>query len=61
MSSDPEPTPQNPAPITQWAESYARAWVQRDPGGAADLFTDDATYRSFIFDEPHVGRDGVRS
>ena len=28
--------------------------------GSRRLFVDDATYRSFIFDEPHVGRDGVR-
>ena len=61
MTSDPEPTTQTPLPITQWADSYARAWVERDPRAAAELFTEDAEYRSFIFDEPHVGRDGVRS
>jgi hypothetical protein len=44
-----------------WVEAYRQAWVEMDPEAAADLFTDDATYRSFIFDEPHVGRDGVRS
>jgi hypothetical protein len=47
--------------VATWAESYARAWIEREPDAAADLFTDDAAYRSFIFDEPHVGRDGIRS
>ena len=47
--------------VETWAESYARAWVELDAEAAADLFTEGATYRSFIFDEPHVGRDGVRS
>ena len=61
MATDPEPTTHNPSPITQWAESYARAWVELDPEAAADLFSEDASYRSFIFDEPHVGRDGVRA
>jgi hypothetical protein len=47
--------------VETWVERYAGAWVDMDAEAAAALFTDDATYRSFIFDEPHVGRDGVRS
>lgn len=47
--------------VATWAESYARAWVEMDAEAAADLFAEDATYRSFIFDEPHIGRDGVRA
>ncbi len=47
--------------VGTWADRYARAWVETDPEAAADLFTETATYRSFIFEEPHVGRDGVRS
>jgi hypothetical protein len=47
--------------VGTWVERYARAWEEADAEAAADLFTDDGTYRSFIFEEPHVGRDGVRS
>jgi hypothetical protein len=47
--------------IETWVERYARAWTDADPEAAADLFAEDGTYRSFIFDEPHVGRDEVRS
>ncbi len=47
--------------VGTWAASYARAWVEMDAEAAADLFTEDATYRSFIFDEPHFGQDGVRA
>lgn len=45
--------------VGTWVERYAGAWVDMDAEAAAALFADDATYRSFIFDEPHVGRDGV--
>jgi uncharacterized protein (TIGR02246 family) len=61
MTIKPEPTTHDPSPVTQWAARYARAWVEMDPDAAADLFTEDATYRSFIFDEPHVGRNGIRA
>ena len=44
-----------------WVETYRQAWVERDPAAAADLFTEDATYRSFIFEDPHIGKDGVKS
>ncbi|HXF71295.1 MAG TPA: nuclear transport factor 2 family protein [Actinomycetota bacterium] len=43
-----------------WLEAYRRAWEERDADAAAALFTDDATYRVNIFQEPHRGRDGVR-
>jgi hypothetical protein len=29
----------------QWMDAYTRAYVGRDPGAAAKLFSDDATYR----------------
>lgn len=45
--------------VDVWIESYRRAWEERDPAAAAALFTDDATYRSLIFEEPHVGASGV--
>ena len=47
--------------VETWAQRYARAWVEMDPEAAADLFADDGSYRSFIFEEPHIGKDGVRS
>ena len=45
--------------VGSWAESYRQAWEQSDDGMAAALFTADATYRSNIFEDPHVGRDGI--
>ena len=45
--------------VGTWAESYRQAWEQSDDEMAAALFTVDATYRSNIFEDPHVGRDGI--
>jgi SnoaL-like domain len=42
-----------------WLGAYKRAWEDRDPEAAADLFTEDATYHETPFDEPFRGRDGV--
>lgn len=47
--------------LDEWIEGYRVAWESRDPGAAANLFSPDATYRARIFDEPHVGREGVRA
>jgi predicted SnoaL-like aldol condensation-catalyzing enzyme len=47
------------ASLDEWIEGYRVAWENRDPAAAASLFTEDATYRSNIFEEPHTGRDGV--
>jgi limonene-1,2-epoxide hydrolase len=44
-----------------WIEGYRLAWENRDSEAAAQLFTADATYRSNIFEEAHLGRDGVRA
>lgn len=48
-----------PRNVTEWVESYRLAWENRDPAAAASLFSDDATYRSNIFEDPYRGRDGV--
>jgi limonene-1,2-epoxide hydrolase len=47
--------------LTEWIEGYRQAWEQRDAEAAVELFTDDATYRSNIFEEPHRGRSGVKT
>jgi hypothetical protein len=47
------------ATVVRWAEDYRRAWETVDAGAAAALFTEDATYRSDIYQEPHRGRAGV--
>jgi uncharacterized protein (TIGR02246 family) len=47
--------------VEEWARRYARAWEEADAEAAAALFTEDATYRSDPFGEPHRGREGVRA
>lgn len=42
-----------------WAEAYRVAWETADSEAAASLFTEDATYRSNIYEESHRGRTGV--
>ncbi|HYF12011.1 MAG TPA: nuclear transport factor 2 family protein [Actinomycetota bacterium] len=44
-----------------WLEAYRVAWETADTDAAAPLFTEDATYRSNIFEEPYTGHDGVRT
>ncbi len=45
--------------VQEWVDAYRRAWESRDPEAAAALFTEDATYRDQIFEEPHRGTSGV--
>lgn len=45
--------------VRNWAEAYRAAWENADSDAAAALFTEDAAYRSLIYDEPHHGRSGV--
>lgn len=47
--------------IRDWVEAYGQAWRERDPEAAAALFTEDASYRSSPFVEPHLGHEGVRA
>lgn len=50
-----------PEMLDLWIEGYRLAWEQRNPAMAAMLFTNDATYRSNIFEEPHQGREGIEA
>jgi SnoaL-like domain len=45
--------------VASWAEAYRVAWEQADSDGAAALFTEDATYRDNIYEEPHRGHGGI--
>lgn len=45
--------------VRDWAEAYRAAWENTDSDAAAALFTEDAAYRSLIYEEPHRGRSGV--
>jgi uncharacterized protein (TIGR02246 family) len=46
--------------VEDWLDRYGRAWEERDPGAAAALFTEDATYRETPFAEPLRGAEAVR-
>jgi uncharacterized protein (TIGR02246 family) len=42
-----------------WLDAYKRAWEDRDPEAAADLFTADASYHETPFEAPARGREGI--
>ncbi len=42
-----------------WLEAYRATWETRDPHGAGELFTDDATYYETPFQEPIKGRSRI--
>jgi ketosteroid isomerase-like protein len=47
--------------VEEWIERYRRSWEDAGVAAIADLYTEDATYRSQIFREPYVGRDAIRA
>ena len=49
----------DPAALDRWLGAYKRAWEDRDPVAAADLFAADAAYHETPFDEPSRGRNGI--
>jgi SnoaL-like domain len=42
--------------VAAWLRAYVRAWETYHPDAVADLFSEDATYSYFPFDEPIRGR-----
>lgn len=45
--------------LEEWIESYRVAWETKDSALVASLFTEDATYRSNIVEDAHVGHQGI--
>lgn len=44
-----------------WLANMGRAWEERDPDRAAELFADDALYYETPFSEPLRGREAIRA
>src|SRR5712692_2595827 len=47
------------AAFKSWMDAYGRAWKSRDAQAAADLFTEDGSYKVTRFLEPIRGRRGI--
>jgi ketosteroid isomerase-like protein len=48
------------AAARRWADTWSRAWPQRDVEAIAALYADMAVYRSPAFRQPYEGLEGVR-
>jgi uncharacterized protein (TIGR02246 family) len=42
-----------------WLEAYGRAWRQKNPQAAANLFAEDGTYQVTLFVEAMRGRSAI--
>src|SRR5271165_2216793 len=49
----------NEATFKSWLDAYGRAWENRDPRAAAELYTEDGTYQVTPFLEPSRGRQAI--
>jgi len=49
------------AQIRQWVTDYERAWRTDGTGPLSELFTEDATYSTSPFEEPHRGLAAIAS
>jgi ketosteroid isomerase-like protein len=49
-----------PAAVETWLGKYERAWEQRDPEQAGQLFAETAVYRETPFQAPMNGRAAIR-
>jgi ketosteroid isomerase-like protein len=45
--------------VDEWARRYARAWEDADADAVGALFSEEATYQSHPFREPHRGREAI--
>jgi hypothetical protein len=48
------------AGLTEWLDAYGKAWEDRDPEAAAELFTEDAVYQWGPFGRRLRGRVMIR-
>ncbi len=49
----------NRAKLRRWLEAYRRAWENRDPEAAVELYAADATYQDTPFSPPLRGRKAL--
>ena len=45
--------------VAAWVDGYERAWRTAGTDALAEIFTDDASYRTAPFREPYVGLDAI--
>jgi hypothetical protein len=45
--------------VAQWLAAYSKAWETYDPKAIGDLFSADAAYYYFPFDDPTRGREAI--
>ena len=55
------PTPLTPGDAQDLLERYKRAWEQRNPDRAMELYRDDAEFRLDTFEEPARGANAIRA
>ena len=49
------------AGLTEWLDAYGRAWEERDPDSAAELFSEDAVYQWGPFGQRLHGRPFIKA
>ena len=47
------------AQLTDWIDEYERAWRAPGTDALAELFTEDATYSTAPYENPHRGLDAI--
>ncbi len=48
-----------PEAVQTWLDAYVAAWRSYDPEQIGDLFTENATYTCYPWDEPTGGRERI--
>jgi uncharacterized protein (TIGR02246 family) len=51
----------NTADVERWLALYGRAWETKDPGAAAEIFSENATYQETPFEQVMRGRERIRT